>query len=570
MDKMDEHENPQVFQSGRIDRTDPSVNKGSAETIGFADPQVFQSGRIDRTDPSVNKGSAETIGFADPQVFQSGRIDRTDPSVDNKDDYSYHQIETGKSKIYDTDSDVIIGLEVHVQLNKLKSKLFCSCSTSYHNSEPNTHTCPVCLGLPGALPVINKKAVEFGIKVALALDCTLLNQTLFYRKNYFYPDLPKGYQISQYDFPLAKNGTVSITTDTGEKIIRINRVHMEEDPAKLIHTGGMEHSKYTLVDYNRSGMPLLEIVTEPDLSSPKEARRFLDKLRSILEYLEVFDGDLEGAMRVDANISLRGGSRAEVKNISSHKGVEKALLYEKTRHKNLRMKNIRVKRETRHYDEERGITIPLRTKEEEEDYRYFPEPDIPPMNVKDWETRLRNEIPELPDAKRQRFIKEYGIKEEHARSLTSDIAIADYFETVSKEIEPNIAASWIADVIKGELNYRDIKLKESHLTVDKTIKILKKFVSGEITDRNTIELIREVIDSGKDPEQIIKEKGFGKAGEDEISVLVKRVIDENPDAVEDYHNNKGKALNYLVGKVMALSKGRSDPKEVINLLRKYL
>jgi len=505
----------------------------------------------------------------DSQIFQLKETDDTDHFI-KKGCYSDNHFVTNRSKIHDADSDVIIGLEIHVQLNKLKSKLFCGCSTSYHNSEPNTHTCPVCLGLPGALPVLNRKAVEFGIKVALALECTLLDQTLFYRKNYFYPDLPKGYQISQYDFPLARDGKVTITTDYGEKIIRINRVHMEEDPAKLIHVGGMEHSKYTLVDYNRSGMPLLEIVTEPDLSSPKEARRFLDKLRSILEYLDVFDGDLEGAMRVDANISLKGGSRAEIKNISSHKGVEKALLYERTRHKNLRMKNIQVKRETRHYDEEKGITVPLRTKEEEEDYRYFPEPDIPPMNIRGWEPKLRNEIPELPDAKRQRFIKEYGIKEEHARSLTSDIIVADFFEAVAKDVDPVVAASWIADVIKGELNYRDIKLRDSCLTVDKIVKILKKFVSGEITDRNTVELIRDVIDTGKDPEQIIKERGFGKAGEDEINTLVKKVIEENPDAVEDYHNKKGKALNYLVGKVMELSKGRSDPKEVINLLRKYL
>ncbi|BDC35373.1 Asp-tRNA(Asn)/Glu-tRNA(Gln) amidotransferase subunit GatB [Candidatus Methanoliparum sp. LAM-1] len=494
-----------------------------------------------------------------PRVFQSY------PEIE---DLPMH--ENPQPNEINPDSDVIIGLEIHVQLNKLKSKLFCGCSTSYHNSEPNTHTCPVCLGLPGSLPALNKKAVEFGIKVALALECKLLDQTLFYRKNYFYPDLPKGYQISQYDFPLAKDGRVTITTDAGEKVIRINRVHIEEDPAKLMHIGGMGHSKYTLVDYNRSGMPLLEIVTEPDLRSPKEARRFLDKLRSILDYLDVFDGNLEGAMRIDANISLKGGGRTEVKNISSHKGVEKALLYEKTRHKNLRMKNIHIKRETRHYDEQRGITILLRTKEEEEDYRYFPEPDIPLMNVKEWETRLRNEIPELPDAKRQRFIKEYGIKEEHARSLTSDIAIANYFEIISKEIDPSVAASWIADVVKGELNYRDINIKESNLTADKMIRILKKFVLGEITDRNMVELIREIIDSGKDPEEIIKKRGFGKVGEDEVLLLVKKVIEENPDAVKDYRNKNDKALNYLVGKVMALSKGRSDPKEVINLLRKYI
>lgn len=467
-------------------------------------------------------------------------------------------------------NDVMIGLEVHVQLNKLKSKLFCGCSTDYQAEEPNTHTCPVCLGLPGALPVINRKAVECGIKVALALNCEILEQTLFYRKNYFYPDLPKGFQISQYDFPLAVNGKMSIETDRGEKIIRINRVHMEEDPARMIHEGGIEYSRHSLIDYNRSGMALLEIVTEPDLKSPKEARRFLDKLRSILEYLDVFDGDLEGAMRVDSNISLAGGDRAEVKNISSHKGVEKALSYEATRQKNLLRRNIKIIQETRHYDEERGITISMRTKEGEEDYRYFPEPDLPPMSVKDWTERLKDEIPELPDAKMRRFIKEYGIKENHARSLTSDIEIADYFEIVVKEIDPNMAASWIVDVLKGELNYREMRIEGSPLTEDKTIKILKDLSSGKITEKNAVEIIREILDKGGDPEEIARRRWFGRLDRSETEILVKKVIEENPKVVEDYHKKKKRALNFLVGRMMALSKGKSDPKDVNELLEKYL
>ncbi len=248
--------------------------------------------------------------------------------------------------------DVIIGLEIHVQLNKLHSKMFCGCSTAYHDSEPNTHTCPVCLGLPGSLPVLNKKAVESGIKVGLALNCTIEEETLFYRKNYYYPDLPKGFQISQYDFPLATKGHIMILGDDGaERDIRINRAHMEEDPGRLVHAGTIDKAKYTMVDYNRCGMPLLEVVTEPDLCSPKEARVFLDKLKSILEYLDVFDGSLEGSMRVDANISLRGGDRTEVKNISGFKGVEKALSYEITRQKNMQRRNIKVVQETRHFDE---------------------------------------------------------------------------------------------------------------------------------------------------------------------------------------------------------------------------
>ncbi|VUT24636.1 MAG: Aspartyl/glutamyl-tRNA(Asn/Gln) amidotransferase subunit B [Candidatus Methanolliviera sp. GoM_oil] len=483
-------------------------------------------------------------------------------------------------------NNVMIGLEVHVQLNKLKSKLFCGCSTDYQDEEPNTHTCPVCLGLPGALPVVNRKAVECGIKVALALNCEVLEQTLFYRKNYFYPDLPKGFQISQYDFPLAVNGKMSIETDRGEKIIRINRVHMEEDPARMIHEGGIQYSRHSLIDYNRSGMALLEIVTEPDLKSPKEARRFLDKLRSILEYLDVFNGDLEGAMRVDSNISLAGGDRAEVKNISSHKGVEKALSYEATRQKNLLRRNIKIIQETRHYDEERGITISMRTKEGEEDYRYFPEPDLPPMSVKSWTERLKDEIPELPDAKIRRFVEEYGVKENHARSLTSDIEIADYFETVCKssictiprqkvvrrarEIDPNMAASWIVDVLKGELNYREMKIEGSPLTEDKTIKILKDLSSGKITEKNAVEIIREILDNGGDPEEIARRRGFGRLDRSETEILVKKVIEENPKVVEDYHKKKKRALNFLVGKVMALSKGKSAPKDVNELLEKYL
>ena len=282
------------------------------------------------------------------------------------------------------ETDVIIGLEIHVQLNKLNSKMFCGCSTNYHNSEPNSHTCPVCLGLPGSLPVLNKKAVEYGIRVGLALDCKIEEQTLFYRKNYYYPDLPKGFQISQYDYPLATGGHLLIKGDDGERQIRITRAHMEEDPGRLVHAGTIDKAKYTMVDYNRCGMPLLEVVTEPDLRSPKEARVFLDKLRSILEYLDVFDGNLEGSMRVDANISLAGGDRAEVKNISSHKGVEKALSYEITHQRNLKRRNIKVVQETRHFDELRNITVSIRSKEQAHDYRYYPEADLAPIRVATW------------------------------------------------------------------------------------------------------------------------------------------------------------------------------------------
>jgi aspartyl-tRNA(Asn)/glutamyl-tRNA(Gln) amidotransferase subunit B len=349
--------------------------------------------------------------------------------------------------------DTIIGLEVHAQLNLLRSKLFCSCSTRYHGSPPNTHVCPVCLGLPGALPKINRRAVESAIKVALVLGCRILDQTIFYRKNYFYPDLPRGFQISQYDFPLAVDGKLLVETEDGEKEIGIKRVHLEEDPGKLVYRGPIDLATYSLIDYNRSGIPLLEIVTEPDMRSPKEARRFLSKLRTILEYLEVFDGNLEGAMRVDANISIAGKPRVEVKNISSYKGVQRALSFEITRQKNLLRRTGKIFQETRHYDEARGITISLRAKETEEDYRYFPEPDLVPLRIKEWIPKIK--LPELPDAKRNRFVSEYGISEYHAKVLTSELKLANFFEKVASKVEPVVAATWIADILKGELNYRD-------------------------------------------------------------------------------------------------------------------
>ncbi|HQI54314.1 MAG TPA: Asp-tRNA(Asn)/Glu-tRNA(Gln) amidotransferase subunit GatB [Methanothrix soehngenii] len=463
--------------------------------------------------------------------------------------------------------DVIIGLEIHVQLNRLESKMFCGCSTKYHNSEPNSHTCPVCLGLPGSLPVINRKAVESGIKVGLALNCKIEEETLFYRKNYYYPDLPKGFQISQYDYPLATGGHIMILGDDDqERNIRINRAHMEEDPGRLVHAGTIDKAKYTMVDYNRCGMPLLEVVTEPDLHSPKEARAFLDKLKSILEYLDVFDGSLEGAMRVDANISLKGGDRSEVKNISGFKGVEKALSYEITRQRNLARRNIKVVQETRHFDELRNITVSIRSKVGAHDYRYFPECDLVTMRIASWVPAIRAELPELPDAKRERFVRQYSLTDDHAKSLTTEIRVANFYEFVAARASPKMAAVWIADVLKGELNYRDRGIES--FSPEHMVQIVQLLGGNMITEHGAVEIIRDLLDKkGSSPQEIIDSRGLGRAEDDVVAQAVAEAVAECSAAVADYKAGSERALNYIVGQVMKKTRGKASPGEVHNLVK---
>ena len=345
-------------------------------------------------------------------------------------------------------------------------------------------------------------------------------------------------------------------------MVRITRAHMEEDPGRLVHIGTIEKSRGTLIDYNRSGMALIEVVTEPDLRSPKEARRFLDKLRNILEYLDVFDSTLEGAMRVDANISLAGGSRAEVKNISSHKGAERALLYEIMRQKNMLRRGGTVVQETRHFDETRGVTISLRTKEEAHDYRYFPEPDLVPMRVADRTSRILAMLPELPDAKRERFISQYGITDMHAKALTSEIRIADFYEQVAAKIEAKVAAAWVSDVLKGELNYRNLSV--GSFTVDNMVAIIGMVTGNSITEKSAVDVIRTILDSdsGSTPLDIVKEKGLLRVEDDVVSKAVSEVINENGKAVLDYFEGKEQSLNFLVGQVMKKTRGRADARDV--------
>ncbi|MFB6160043.1 MAG: Asp-tRNA(Asn)/Glu-tRNA(Gln) amidotransferase subunit GatB [Haloferacaceae archaeon] len=486
-----------------------------------------------------------------------------------------------------SDLVVVIGLEVHVQL-ETATKIFCGCSTRGDpDEEPNTRTCPVCLGLPGALPVPNEGAVEAAVKIGKALDAEVAEETRFHRKNYYYPDLPKNFQITQYDAPICRDGRLEITVEGDRREVGVRRAHLEEDPGSIVHEGGsIDAAEYTLVDYNRAGTPLMEIVTEPDFRSPAETRAFLSKLEEVLEYLGVFDGTRDGSLRVDANVSLvpeaemaddgsltdealDAANRTEVKNISSHRGAEKALAYEVTRQRNAIERGRAVAQETRHWDESRGITVSMRAKEAEKDYRYFREADIPPLRVADWRERIS--IPELPDARRERFRSEYGLDAEAASKLTSSKAVADFYESVAEAYDPDLAATWVADNLLGELNYRDMAVADVADRLDEFTRLIELVDAGEITAKNAEEVVlRAMLDEGVGPDAVIEREGLGTAGAGEVEAAVEAAIAENPDAVEDYHAGEAGALNYLVGQVMSETGGSADPGTVNELLRERL
>ena len=485
------------------------------------------------------------------------------------------------------DLSAVIGLEVHVQL-ETATKIFCGCSTDPATGEaPNSRTCPVCLGLPGALPVLNEAAVEAAVKVGKALDADVPEETRFHRKNYYYPDLPKNFQITQYDAPICDGGELSFSVGGEHRTVRIERAHLEEDPGSLAHAGGsIETADYTLVDYNRAGTPLMEIVTAPDFRGAEEVRAFLAKLEEVLEYLGVFDATRDGSLRVDANLSLvdadefagdgtvdadvlAAANRTEVKNISSHKGAEKALAYEETRQRNAVRRGREVAQETRHWDESRGITVSMRSKEAEKDYRYFREADLPPLQVSDWTESIP--IPELPDARRERFREEYGLDAESASKLTSTKQVADFYERIATEFDPGLAATWVADNLLGELHYRDMAITDVDDRLEEFAGLIALVDDDKITVKNAEEIVlRRMLDDGLDPDEVVEAEGLGKTDADAVADAVSEAIAENPDAVEDYHAGEDGALNFLVGQVMQKTRGSADPGTVNELLRAEL
>lgn len=465
--------------------------------------------------------------------------------------------------------ETIIGLEVHVEL-KTESKIF-STAPNQFGSEPNTNISVVDLAYPGTLPVLNKRAVEFAMRAAIALNCEITRKTKFDRKNYFYPDLPKAYQISQYDKPLGYNGWVEIEVDGVKKKIGITRVHLEEDAGKLMH--GKDGS---LVDYNRAGTPLIEIVTEPDIRSPEEAHAFLEKLRSILLFTEVSDVRMEeGSLRCDANISLRPygqekfGTKTELKNLNSFNFVRRGLAFEQKRQEKILLSGGEIQQETRRYDEATGETILMRVKEEAEDYRYFPDPDLPYLYIDDeWLEKVRAEIPELPDARQKRYVEELGLPEYDAKVLTLTKDMSDFFEeTIKAGADPKLASNWLMVEVSAYLNAEQKELHETALTPEGLASMIKLIESGTISSKIAKKVFRELIENGGDAETIVKEKGLVQiSDESTLLPIIQEVLDANQQSIEDYKNGKDRALGYLVGQVMKATKGKANPPMVNKLL----
>ncbi len=474
--------------------------------------------------------------------------------------------------------ETVIGLEVHAQL-LTDSKLFCGCSTRF-GGKPNSHTCPLCLGMPGVLPVLNAKAVEFAVKAALALNCTINSKSIFARKNYFYPDLPKGYQISQYNEPLAEHGYLVIVLEGERKRIGITRIHMEEDAGKLLHGEGPDDVNFSFVDLNRAGVPLIEIVSEPDMRNPLEAQAYLKALRDIVVYLDVCDGNMEqGSFRCDANISIRPegttelGTRTELKNMNSFKFIKDALTYEVERQADVLDSGEKVMQESRLFDPSKGITASMRSKEEAHDYRYFPEPDLMPLMVEDsLKEELLKTIPELPEEKRERFIRDYSIPPYDAGVLTSSKELADYFEAVVRETnDAKVSSNWVMGELLRLLKEDNRDIKDCTLTPELSGALINMIKKGDISGKIAKEVFEEAYKTGKGPAEIVKAKGLTQIS-DETTLLEKidTVLKANPKEVESYKAGKEKLIGFFVGQVMKTTRGQANPETVNRLLKERL
>lgn len=479
------------------------------------------------------------------------------------------------------DFETVIGLEVHCQL-RTQSKMFCRCPAAYASAEPNTYVCPLCLGMPGTLPVINRTAVEWTVRTALALNMSIPELSKFDRKNYPYPDLMKGYQISQYDMPLSEGGWMDVETEAlGKRRIGITRVHLEEDTARLLHRENEAGERFSLVDVNRSGVPLMEIVSEPDMRSPDEARTYLVQLRQILRFLGVSTADMEkGSFRCDANVSLRPlgaveyGSKVEIKNMNSFRGVHSALEHEVTRQAEILRSGGKIDQETRGWDEARQITLSQRSKEEAHDYRYFPEPDLPPLSItREAVDRIRSELPELPNQRRARFQSEYGLGDFEASLLTEEPSRANYFEETIAALDDRShareASNWITGDLFAQIN-KDLAhpdLDDQPIRPAHVAELVGLIVSGEISRSQARTVFETMYETGDAPGKIVQDQGLTQiSGTDALSPIIQQVIGDNPDAVNDYRSGKDAALKYLVGQVMRHSRGQANPQQASELL----
>ncbi len=469
----------------------------------------------------------------------------------------------------------VIGLEVHAQL-KTKTKVFCNCSTRF-GAPPNTHTCPVCLGMPGVLPVLNRKVADYAVRMGIATNCNIASESRFARKNYFYPDLPKGYQISQYEMPLAQKGYIDIENNGEKERIGITRIHIEEDAGKLNHDPNLPVS---MVDFNRTGVPLIEIVSEPDIRTPEQAGAYLRKLRSILRYLDICDGNMEeGSFRCDANVSVmpKGsetfGTRAELKNLNSFKHVEKAIAFEIERQKEIIGDGGKVVQETRLWDPVKNVTTSMRSKEEAHDYRYFPDPDLLPLVISDeWIQSVKASLPELPDQKKERFVSEYGLPSLDAEVLTSARELADYFEACVRIFpQPKPVSNWVMGALLGLLNAEGKSIEDSPISPANLAELLKLIADNVISGKIAKTVFDEMAKSGKPPKAIVEEKGLVQVTDTAaIEAVVDTVIARHPKEAEDYRGGKDKVLGFFVGQIMKETKGKANPQIVNQILKERL